>query len=144
MWRRDRSNVVYHYSSNNFRDINFLINFNMLILKCSMYGRLARWRKWSARLCGASFSNPSFASPTSQLILQPFRVFTYIIAHSSTLPSLHLCHRHFTYVIWRAAHGSMCIRFEVKHSKIFCRSFRICIIILNKDFTINKWFWRKY
>ena len=45
------------------------------------------------------------ASPTSQLILQPFRRFTYITAHSTTLPLLHLRHKHFIYVTWRAAHG---------------------------------------
>ena len=27
--------------------------------------------------------------------------------------------------------------FEVKHSQIFCRSFRTCIIILSMDITIN-------
>ena len=31
--------------------------------------------------------------------------------------------------------------FEVKQSKIFCRSFRTCIILLSADFTINKLFW---
>ena len=33
----------------------------------------------------SSFSNPSFALPTSQLILQPFRCFTYVTTHSPTL-----------------------------------------------------------
>ena len=37
-----------------------------------------------------SFSNLSVTSPTSQLILQPFLRFTYVIAHSPTLPLLHL------------------------------------------------------
>ena len=46
---------------------------------------------------GASFSYPYIASPTSQLILQPFRRFTYVTAHSTDLPFLHLRHRHFTY-----------------------------------------------
>ena len=81
------------------------------------------WRR--RRLC--SFSNPSIASPMSQLILliiQPFRRFIYVAAHYPTIPSLHLRHSsfsnpsvashtshalhlrrmHFTYVIWRAAH----------------------------------------
>ena len=45
----------------------------------------------------SSFSNPSFASPTSQalhllLILQPFRHFTYVRTHSPTLPSVYLHH----------------------------------------------------
>ena len=70
----------------------------------------------------SSFYNPSDASPTSQLILQPFRCFTYIIgtthlilqpfhrftyvtSHSTTLPLLHLRHRHFTYFTWRAVHA---------------------------------------
>ena len=50
----------------------------------------------------SSFSNPSVALCTSQLILQPFR--TYIKAHSPTLPSILLRHRLFTYVTQRAAH----------------------------------------
>ena len=53
-----------------------------------------------------SFSNPSIALPTSQLILKPFRCFTYVIVHSPTLLSLLLRHklfilqpfRHFTYI----------------------------------------------
>ena len=67
----------------------------------------------SLHLRQSSFSNPSPALPTSQLILQPFRCFTYVIgtsptselilqpfrrfiyatAHSTTLPPLHLRHR---------------------------------------------------
>ena len=50
-----------------------------------------------------SFSNPSVALPTSQFILQPFRCFTYVTAHSTTLLSLLLRHRLFT---WRTAHVS--------------------------------------
>ena len=37
-----------------------------------------------------SFSNPSVDLPTSKLILQPFRYFTYVTAHSPALPLLHL------------------------------------------------------
>ena len=47
------------------------------------------------------FSNPSVALPTSQLILQLFRCFTYVTAHSLSLLSLLLRHRRFTYVTWR-------------------------------------------
>ena len=43
-----------------------------------------------------SFSNLSDASPTPQLILQPFRRFTYVTAHSPTLPSRYLCHSSFS------------------------------------------------
>ena len=64
----------------------------------------------SHHLRHSSLSNPSAALPTSQLILQPFRCFTYVTAHSPTLPPLlrhssfynppllHLRHRYFTYV----------------------------------------------
>ena len=48
----------------------------------------------SEELC--SFSNLSVTSPTSQLILQPFRCFTYVTAHSPTLPLLHLHHSSFS------------------------------------------------
>ena len=43
-----------------------------------------------------SFSNLSVTSPTSQLILQPFRRFTYVTAHYPTLPFLHLRHSSFS------------------------------------------------
>ena len=42
------------------------------------------------------FSNLSVALPTSQLILQPFCCFTYVTAHSPTLPSLHIRHSSFS------------------------------------------------
>ena len=38
----------------------------------------------------------TFTSHTSQLILQPFRRFTYVTAHSPTLPLLHLRHSSFS------------------------------------------------
>ena len=46
------------------------------------------------KLC--SFSNLSVTSPTSQLILHPFRCFTYVTTHSPTLPLIHLCHSSFS------------------------------------------------
>ena len=86
------------------------------------------WHRWSnegwrmscdvGKAC--SFSNLSVTSPTSQLILQPFRRFTYITAHSPTLlllhlsqlilqPSLlHLCHSSFSnlhYFTYDTAHS---------------------------------------
>ena len=51
------------------------------------------------------FSNPSVVLPKSHLILQPFRCFTYVTAHSPTVIWLLLRHKLFTYVTWRAAHG---------------------------------------
>ena len=56
---------------------------------------------YNYELC--SFSNLSVTSPTSQLILQPFRLFTYATVHSPTLLSFLLRHRLFSYVTWRAA-----------------------------------------
>ena len=69
----------------------------------------------SLHLRHSSFSNPSLALSTSQLILQPFRCFTYITAHSPTLILLLLCHRIFTYFTWRAAH----VRGRSAHSPSF-------------------------
>ena len=44
----------------------------------------------------SSFSNLSVTSPTLQLILQPFRRFTYARAHYPTLLLLHLRHSSFS------------------------------------------------
>ena len=44
----------------------------------------------------SAFFNLSVTSPTSQLILQPFRRFTYVTAHSPTLPSLYPRHSSFS------------------------------------------------
>ena len=41
----------------------------------------------------------------AELILQPFRHFTYVTVHSPTLFSLILRHKLFIYVTWRAAHA---------------------------------------
>ena len=49
---------------------------------------------YNYELC--SFSNLSVTSPTSQLIVQPFRRFTYVTAHSPTLPLLHIGHSSFS------------------------------------------------
>ena len=82
------------------------------------------------------FSKLSVTSPTPQLILQPFSRFTYVTAHSPTLPLCRLRHssfsnpsaasptsqlilqaffrfsyvRLFTYVTWRAAHVSLTLQ----------------------------------
>ena len=49
---------------------------------------------YNYELC--SFSYRSVTSPTSQFILQPFRRFTYVTAHSRTLPLLYLRHSSFS------------------------------------------------
>ena len=50
----------------------------------------------SLHLSHNSFSKPSVTLPTSQSILQPFRCFTYVTAHSPILPLLHIRHRSFS------------------------------------------------
>ena len=50
----------------------------------------------SLHLRHSSFSNPSVALPTSQLILQIFRCFTYVTVHSPALLLLLLRHKLFT------------------------------------------------
>ena len=50
----------------------------------------------SLHLRHSLFSNLSVTSPTSQLILQPFRRFTHVTADSPTFPLLHLRHNSFS------------------------------------------------
>ena len=71
-----------------------------------------------------SLKTLTVASTTSQLILQtlpslhlhhssfsnPSGCSTYVTVHSQTHTRLHLRHKRFTYVTWRAAHGSTDIR----------------------------------
>ena len=58
------------------------------------------WRRWSDgkgwRMSRAHSPTFTVTSRTSQLILQPFRRFTYVTAHSPTLPFLHLRHNLFS------------------------------------------------
>ena len=64
-----------------------------------------------------SFSNPSIALHTSQLILKPFRCFTYITDHSPTLLSLLLRHRLFTYVTRRAVRVQNNVKHVIKNDE---------------------------
>ena len=63
----------------------------------------------------SSFSNTSFALPTSQLILQFFLCFTYVTVHSPTLLSPILRHKLFTQypgdrpMCWRQERLEPCI-----------------------------------
>ena len=81
----------------------------------------------------SSFSNRSVTSPTSQLILQPFRrlptsqltlqpfrCFIQVTAHSPTLLSLLLRHRLFTYVTRRAARDEKMFKISVSLALLFC------------------------
>ena len=50
------------------------------------------WHRWSDGKVAPTF----VTSPTSHIILQPFRSFTNITAHSPTVPLLHLSHSSFS------------------------------------------------
>ena len=78
------------------------------------------WHRWSAydRLWRA-VEWAYMASPTSELILQSFCLFTYVTAHSAALPLVHLHLRNFTYVTWRAAHAPMIV-FSLIYPWWFC------------------------
>ena len=74
----------------------------------------------SLHLRHSSFFNPSVALPTSQIIFQHFRWFTYVTSHYPTLLSLFLRHRlifqpfhHFTYF---TAHSSTLPSLYLRHS----------------------------
>ena len=64
----------------------------------------------------SSFSNSYIALPTSQLILQLLRRITYVTAHTTALPLLHLRHRHFTYV---TAHSLTLPSLHLRHSSFY-------------------------
>ena len=101
------------------------------------------WRRWSDGKVGewalliylyicelCSFSNLSVTSPTSQLILQPFRCFTYVTVHSPTLLSLILRHKLFTWFTWQAAHATTSHNighFCFSHYEQVYRTKKVCI-----------------
>ena len=64
----------------------------------------------------SSLSNSYIASPTLQLILQPFCRFTYVTAHSTAFPLLYLRHRHITYV---TAYSRTLPRLHLRHSSFY-------------------------
>ena len=86
--------------------------------------RLTKWRRWST--CDVGEATSEGLENEQSLIRQPFhlpfRRFTYVTAHSPILPaSLHICHRHFIYVTWRAVHA--CYRstfFKLELIKFSC------------------------
>ena len=103
--------VYTHTNVNNAHSLGYLTETALAYV--NSLSSVAQFTTNTTSLCrGQShtqLSNPSAALPTSQLILQPFRCFTYVTAYSPTLLSLFLRHRLFTYVIWRAAHVNMTI-----------------------------------
>ena len=103
-----------------------------------------------------SFSNPSVILPTSQLIFQPFRCFTYVTGHSPTLLSLPLRHRLFTYVTRGAAHvwsdwSHLILDLKCQKLRISCSLFQhdvtrtqIRCAGLSSDFRYEQNIWRFY
>ena len=75
---------LHHNSSKPFRRFTYIIAHSPTLLLL--------------HLRHSSFSNPSFASLTSQaeLILQHFCHFIYVTTHSPTFPSLYLRHSSFS------------------------------------------------
>ena len=83
--------------------LNFSIYLEVQVKKYMVQNTPNKVFKWALDFVSAqlilqhfrhsSFSNPSVALPTSQLILQPFRCFTYVTVHSPTLLSLLLRHK---------------------------------------------------
>ena len=85
------------------RTIKNVINtWKVSVLRSSVMNSSRPWQGYKQ----SSFSNPSVGLPTSQLILEPFRYFTYVTAHCPTLLSFLLRHKLFTYVTWRAANAT--------------------------------------
>ena len=83
---------IFHYPVNTRQE---------LTNKKYLYWKVVEWdlhilQPLSLHLRHSSFSNPSVALPTSQLILRPSRCFTYVTVHSPTLLSLLLRHKLFT------------------------------------------------
>ena len=73
-----------------------MLNVNSFCLSLSRYLLLEIWARVLLLSTISTFSNLSVTSPTSQLILQPFRRFTYVTANSPILPLFHLCHSSFS------------------------------------------------
>ena len=72
-----------------------MVTLYIFILICNallgnLHGKLARWRKW--RACDVGEAKEGL----ERLIFQPFCHFTYVTAHSPSLPSLYLHHSSFS------------------------------------------------
>ena len=128
------------------------------------HGRLARCIKWRAcdvgeakeglenELCYdynyelCSFSNLSFTSPTSQLILQPFRRFTYVTALSPSLPLLYPRHSSFSHPSFASPtsqalhliHLASCPWFFHAHSNQCNLLFIFCFFFQEKQLSLTE------
>ena len=80
-------------------------------------------------LCHSSFSNPSFASPTSQQssFSNLHRHFTFVTTHSPTLQSLYLRHSSFSNPSGALPMSQLILqpfrRFKLRHSSFYNASF---------------------
>ena len=119
-FRETKPNLIQGLIGTDTASVELFFNIFTSGIETFIHGRLARWRKWKScdvqeakeglenelwrrwsngrvgEWAASSFSKPSVTSPTSQLILQLFPRFTYITAHSPTLPLLHLHHCSFS------------------------------------------------
>ena len=75
-------------------------NLPLLHLRHSSFSNpsFASLTSQALHLCHSSFSNPSAALPTSQLNIQPFRCFAYVIGTSPTSQVILQSFLYFTYV----------------------------------------------
>ena len=87
-----------------FHHFTYITAHSPTHLSLLLRNRLFTYATWRAahgchskiKFFWSSYSNLSVTSPTSQLILQTFRRFTYVTAHSPTFPLLHLRHSSFS------------------------------------------------
>ena len=88
----------------------------------------------------SSFSNPSFASPTSQLILQPLFRFSYVTAHSPTLLSLLLWHSSFSNPSFASPTSQLILQPFFHFSYVTAHSSNLLLLLLcHRLFTYVIW-----
>ena len=88
----------------------------------------------------SSFSNLSVTSPTSQLILQPFCRFTYVTAHSPTLPLLHLRHSSFSNPSFASPMSQLILQSFRRFTYVTAHSTALPLLHLhNRHFTYVTW-----
>ena len=89
-----------HLILQSFRCFTYVPVHSPTLLSLLLSHKLFPYVTWRAAhkfsLQESSFSELSVASPTSQLILQPFRRFIYVTDHSPNVPLLHVRHSSFS------------------------------------------------
>ena len=119
-------------------------------LICIQNWRLARWRKWKSCDVGEAkegLENELWRRGSdgklgewAELILQAFRHFTYVTAHSPTLPSLYLHHSSFSNPCVASPTSQLilqpfrCFTYVTAHSPIL-----LSLLLLHRIFTYVTW-----